>query len=458
MFKNCIHLGIISTVVLAGCAGPRCATAPAPGELGKEIASFHASSADTVESGSAEAVKQQETINLRDALVLALMRNPGLEAFSHDMRATEARVLQSSLRPNPEIVLEVDSFDRDGEGSDSAESALVLGQTIELGGKRRGRTRVAEAENELASWNYKSKRLDVFTKTTHRFIEMIAAQRRLELATLTVALAKQTSDTVGERVAAGKEPRVQARKGVAELEMARLDMLDAESTLVVSRKALATMWGAEQPHFQNAVGDFDSILDVLPSIKTLRLRLSSNPDLARGNAELKLQQAALALARANRVPDLEATIGLQQFAEDETDALAFGIGLPLPLFDRNQGGITAAMHELAKTQAERRGVETELAAELVEVHARLTSSHRRVMTLRSRVVPAMKAAFDAAHEGYGRGKFGFLDVLDAQRGLIAVRGNLLTAQSDYHAALADIQRMTGTSIEYLLESKVEETK
>ncbi|NQT92536.1 MAG: TolC family protein, partial [Lentisphaerae bacterium] len=276
------------------------------------------------------------------------------------------------------------------------------------------------------------------------------------LARSAAALAEQTSKAVGERVKAGKEPPVQGTKALAEVEMARLDALEAESSLRLSRKTLASSWGAEQPHFEKAIGDFEHIIDALPSAEILRLRLSSNPDLARGDAELNLRKAAVASEKAARVPDLGASIGVQRFWEDGTYSLSGGIGVPLPLFDRNQGNIAAAKHELAKAEAMRRASESALAAELADVHARLTFAHRRTRTLRSKVVPAMEEAFSATQNGYEQGKFGFLDVLDAQRGMFAARGELLDALSDYHAALADIQRITGTSIEELLRIKSEE--
>jgi cobalt-zinc-cadmium efflux system outer membrane protein len=456
MIKRHIYFGMSVVLALCGCAGPRGAGLPVPRPLGSDIPSFHAASDAVDETASAEAIERQDTITLPQALALALMRNPELEAFSHEVRAAEARTVQARLCPNPEIEVAVDSFDRGGAGFDAADSSVVLGQLIELGGKRRWRARVAEAQGELAGWDYEAKRLDVFTRTAQRFTEMLAAQLRHELAVSAVALAEQTSHAVGERVKAGKEPPVQAAKAVAELEMTRLAALEAENSLVVSRKKLAVMWGTEEPHFQKVVGDLDSVLDALPAVETLRLRLSSNPDLARGDVELKLRQAALASEKSARAPDLEATVGLQHFEEDGTDALAFGVGFPLPLFDRNQGNIAAAKHEIAKKQAEQRAAETELATELAEIHARLMSAHRRALTLRSKVVPAMEETFAAAHNGYGQGKFGFLDVLDAQRGLFIVRGDLLDALSDYHIALTDIQRITGTSIEELLRMKPEE--
>ena len=72
---------------------------------------------------------------------------------------------------------------------------------------------------------------------------------------------------------------------------------------------------------------------------------------------MNLRRAALSLERAARIPDLEASAGYVQFEEDGTSALAFGVGVPLPLFDRNQGHIAAAREEIATATAERRAAE-----------------------------------------------------------------------------------------------------
>jgi cobalt-zinc-cadmium efflux system outer membrane protein len=225
-----------------------------------------------------------------------------------------------------------------------------------------------------------------------------------------------------------------------------MDLLEAQSSLHVARKMLAATWGAECAAFEEASGYLDRDLEAVPPPETLRARLAANPDLAGREAEIRLRQAALSAEKAARVPDLDAAIGYQRFEEDGTDSLAVGVGVPLPVFDRNQGNIAAAVHELAKAQQERTATEIALASELAENHATLSVAHQRVTTLRANVIPAMEQAFQAAQEGYRQGKYGFLDMLDAQRGLFEARGALIDALSDYHKAQIDMQRMTGTTI------------
>lgn len=450
------YIGLGTVLGLVGCVSPGGTNTPAPRPLGREIQSFHSLSKLAEQSVSLQPVEPRNTLSLGHALTLALMKNPELEAYSYDVRAAEARVLQARLRPNPDVEVEVESYGRDGSGSSLVESSVVLGQVIELGGKRRKRTRVAEAAGELSGWNYESKRLDVFTQTAQRFTELIAAQRRLELAKSFVTLSEQTCRAVGERVKAGKETPVQVTKAEAGLELARLDVMEAENNLAASRKILAASWGAEQPHFTKVAGDFDHVPEILPSEERVRRQLSLNPDIARKSAELALREAKLATAKAARIPDVRALVGVQHFEEDGSDALIFGFGVPLPLFDRNQGNISASSHELSKVRAERKAVETERVAELTRIYARLSSAQRKTLTLRSKVVPAMEEAFDAAHKGYREGKFGFLDVLDGQRSLFAAQSELIDAMFDFHIALSDMERITGTGIEELLEDKAEE--
>lgn len=453
-----IYSGIILFPALAGCVGPTETIECIPRPLGQEIHAFHASSDDAKTPDPVGAFKHQETMTLNQALVLALMHNPELEAFSYHVRASEARMLQARLLQNPYLAAQVESLGRDSGGTDLTESYIALGQVIELGGKRKKRMRVAAASGELAGWDYESKRLDVFTLTAQRFIGVLASQRNLELAKSYVLLLEQSSHAVSERVEAGKETSVQATKARAALEMARLDVMEAESNLSAARKVLAASWGADQPLFTTASGDFESIHETLPSENRLRQQLPFNPDIAREGAELELREAVLASKKASGVPDVTAMVGLQHFNEDDSEALMFGIGVPLPLFNRNQGNIAASSFELEKVRAERKAIVTELMAELSRAYAHLTSAQRKTLTLQGKVIPAMEGAFEITLEGYNEGKYGFLDVLDAQRSLFATQGELIDSTSEYFIALSEIERITGTSVGELLENKTEVIK
>ncbi len=176
---------------------------PAPPPLGQEFSSFQSPEKppETV-SETYEIAEPNDIITLRQALALALMRNPELRAFSWATRASEARKLQASLWPNPELGVEVEDVGGTGgmSGFDGAETTIQLGQLIELNGKLRKRTRVASLEKELAELDYQAKRLDVLTDTTRLFVGVLAAQEQLVLAEELVQLSEQVLTTVSQRV------------------------------------------------------------------------------------------------------------------------------------------------------------------------------------------------------------------------------------------------------------------
>ncbi len=133
--------------------------------LVQEFSTFQAPAKPMETPDVPEIAEPAGSITLRQALALALMHNPELKAFSWDVRVSEARQLQASLWPNPELEVEVEEVGGQGQrsGFDAAETTIQLSQLIELGDKRNKRTKLASMEKELAGWDYEARRLDVFT-------------------------------------------------------------------------------------------------------------------------------------------------------------------------------------------------------------------------------------------------------------------------------------------------------
>jgi cobalt-zinc-cadmium efflux system outer membrane protein len=402
----------------------------------------------------ATSTSKLEILSLQQALALALRDNPTLATHAYKVDAAKAGALQARLLSNPTLMIEVEEYDHDGAGSDSAEVGIALKQTLGTGRTRRWNGYAADARTRLMELDYEAACLDVLMHGAQRFVGVMASQQHLELAHARVVLAEKTSVAVAERVKAGKETPLQRSKADVALELARIGVLDAESQLNVSRKKLAALWGSETATFEMVVGSLDSTLKPLPSLEALRDGLYRNPDLMRWNAEQGLRAATLKSAKVAAAPALTVSVGYQHYQEDDSDALAFGIGLPLPLFNRNQGNIEAAKQTLAQLDSERYAAELQIASKLSSAYSELSSAYQRAQILQSRVIPAIQGVSDAAHEGYRQGKFGFLDMLDAQRGVFDAKEQWVDALVQYHCSWAAIQRLTGSYIE--LETNLEQ--
>ncbi|MHC4639221.1 MAG: TolC family protein, partial [Planctomycetota bacterium] len=358
--KFCQFLAILSAIVISGCMGYDDDVAWSSARpLGQEFGTFRPPKKPPTTTQYAPQVGEPNgVITLRQALALALMHNPELRAFSWEVRASEARTLQASLLPNAEIEVEVEEVGGTGErsGFDGAETTIALGQLIELAGKRTKRKRLASLESRLAGWDYEAKRLNVLTEVAHAFVEVLAAQDRLKLAEELVQLSGQILDTVTKRVEAGKDSPVEKTKAQVALASARIEQKQSHQRLGSARKRLAGTWGSVSPVLERAGGQLD-ITFPIPSETELTRLLAQNPDLARWATEMERRQAALESEKANAITDPKISGGVQRFNETDDTAVVFGLSIPIPTSNRNQGRILEARHNLAKAQTQRRAAE-----------------------------------------------------------------------------------------------------
>ncbi|MCK9607967.1 MAG: TolC family protein [Methylomonas sp.] len=383
---------------------------------------------------------------LSQALALALTQNPELSAYSWESRAQEASTLQAGLLPNPTFNANASNFgNRVLQGFDGDSVTLELSQLIELGGKRTARIEAAALTKQLADWDYEAKRADVLTQVTQAFIDVLAAQQQLALTQQTHELANQTAVTTAARVQAGKVSPVEETKAKVARASVQIELMRAQKELEAARKRLAAGWGSTAPRFEAVSGNLENI-QVPASLDSLAQRLSKNPDLARWATEITQRQALIAMEKSKAIPDVTATVGASKYLMPNDYALVVGFSVPLPVFDRNQGRIQEAEHRLSKAEQDMRNTEVRIATALNTAYQALDIAHSEIMTLRQEILPGAQSAYDAAREGYRLGKFGFLDVLDAQRTLFGAKNQYLVALANYHKSVADVERLVGSGM------------
>ena len=443
-------IGVILAVVLCGAPGSDAdVSRPKPHALGKEFASFqppqHAAATD---SASARIEEPTGVITLRQALALALMKNPELAVFSWEARAREAQALQARLLPNPELDVEVENFGGTGVfgGVDEAETTVQLGQLVELGGKRSKRKRAAALDQDLAGWDYEIGRIQVFTETSKAFVDVLVAQKRTELNEEFVRLAEQVLDAVAERVRAGKVSPIEEVKARVALSVRLIEKGRAEGELSAARKVLTAAWGGTEPTFSAAQGDLERSPEV-PSFEALSERMADNPEMARWLVEIERGRASLETERAGRFPDVRLRGGVRYISPTDDWAFVAGLSIPIPVFNRNQGATLEAQYRLAKTEEQRRALHVRVQAALASTYQRLSSARNEAISLKNDVLPGARSAFEATGEGFRQGKFGYLDVLDAQRTFFEAQARYTEALAVLQKAIADAEGLLGEPLD-----------
>ena len=179
----------ITVAILSGCA-----TAPELGHPEAATVIRMDSPKDSAAAPQSASVMEPEgVLNLTQVLALALERSPELATYSYDIRIAEAEILQASLRPNPEIQAQSENFGGSGiyRGMKSSENTLQIGQLIELSGKRQKRIDEARFGRDVATFEYESRKRDVFLTAHTAFTSVLVAQRAVAVNEELVKLAEQ---------------------------------------------------------------------------------------------------------------------------------------------------------------------------------------------------------------------------------------------------------------------------
>ncbi len=399
-------------------------------------------------------------LTLRDAIARALRHNPALGSAAWGVREAEAARLQAGLPPNPELEAEFENIGGSGEfrGTDALETTIVLSQLVELGGKRTKRERLAHFESRLAGWDYEARRLAVITETARKFIAALSLQHQVAVAKDNLALADKMLQTVSRMVDAGKLSLLEQSKARVEVARARMRHNGVRRTLAAARAGLAALWAGHGPPVTALAGNLEAVSNIPPA-DDLAAYVEDNPAAGRWETEMHHRRAAVALAAARAIPDITAGIGFRHFGETPNNDYAFlaAFSMPLPLYDRNQGGIAKARAGLARTLFEKKTSLAQLRAAFQTAYQDLAAAHMESVSLRDEIMPAAHRAHEASMTSFRAGKADYLDVLDAQRTLVSVRKQYLQTLAAYHIAVATVEGIIGRRLDTIGDTGRKET-
>lgn len=376
-------------------------------------------------------------LDLPAAIALAVERHPALRAAAHEVSASAAAVEQAGRRPNPEL-----AYLREGHRAGSRTTTVQVNQPLELGGKRQARIAVAQGALDLAASDQALRRQALRADVIDAFYTALVAQERHQLAQATLELAGTSLQAVNGRVAAGKVSPVEASKARVAQADARADLARAAADLAVARNALGALIG-EAPDARALAGAAVATLPPVEALPALQQRAAGALSVRRARQQLALRTAQADAERAARVPDITLTVGSQRDDQLAHRQAVVGLAIPLPLFDRNQGNLAAAIARADGARAELEAAELAARTDLAAARLRYDQARGEALLLEHDMVPEARSVHELTLKGFEYGKFTFLDVLDAQRTYFQARSRQWQAMLDAWHAHADIERLAG---------------
>ena len=144
------------------------------------------------------------------------------------------------------------------------------------------------------------------------------------------------------------------------------------------------------------------------------------------------------------MPDVTASIGWRYYQENGESAIRLGVSMPIPVFDRNRGGIREAQENSQKVHSERAVNRLALVAVVAKAYDTATSQLQQLDLLRKTILPAARSALATIEAGYGQGRFTLLEILDAYRTVADAELLEHDALTSFHTAVATIEGLIAT--------------
>jgi cobalt-zinc-cadmium efflux system outer membrane protein len=225
----------------------------------------------------------------------------------------------------------------------------------------------------------------------------------------------------------------------------RIQHRQAQNLLEDARRQLAAQWNQRALGFEQARGSLEDIGD-MPSFDALARQLYQNPDVARWETEVERSRAQEELQKAGGKQDFTLSAGMQRFNETDDNAVVFGISIPLPIFDRNQGNIAAARYQTRRIQEQQKDAEAQVHAALSTAYEMLSSTYVEASETKEHILENARQAFENAQEAWRQGKIDYLNVLDAQRTYFEAQTQYIASVAAFQAVQADVRRLTGAPV------------
>jgi cobalt-zinc-cadmium efflux system outer membrane protein len=389
-------------------------------------------------------------LSVNDALGVFVSQNLDVLIAKYGIEYTKGQEVTARLFPNPILTVgSLGSFTQGRTISNSSSLGFQAQQLFELAGKRGYRIESAGFGTQSAEAAFEDavRQLGFTVKDTYYRIQL--AQRRL-------VLAEENRDRFSRILDINT---IRFKKGyIAEVDLIRirLQMVDFQSQVIQSLQEAESARGDLRQLLRvspKTMVELTTELDfrrIDPDIERLRVAaLEVRPDIRAKRYTFSQRESDLKLAKAYRVPDV--TVGAGYAVQgsqgpDNPGQAALNVGIPLPLFNRNQGGIRQAEVAVQSAEADLNKTVNLVENEVEVAYRNLLQSRRLVEAYVGGVLEDARSTFTIVERAYERGGATILDLLDAARTSRTIQQNYIEALFNYQHQLFQLESAVGQEI------------
>ena len=392
---------------------------------------------------------QTNALSLAEARQAAFERNWDLLAAKSGVDNATAQLIMVQEFPNPNLALSTAKIGARNAGTTegnslwarSYDTIAAVSQLIEIGGKRRDRQAAARAGVRGAKARFYDAKRTLDQGVTKAYITVLLDAENERVLTESAGLMEHEVKIAQARFAAGDLSESDRETLEINAEQMELQARTAAAATVQARIAVEVLMGVTAPQ-----GDWKAA-DTLESLMTVSAPApvgeagATRPDVLAAETDLEGGEAQLKLQKAVRIPDPTLSIGVEHEPPDTGPAentVNVGVSFPLPLWNRNGGGIKAAQAAVDQYREALGKARAQAMADVATAQSEYDEAHQRWLRYRDTIAPESARTRDTVAFDYEKGAASLVDLLNAEQTDNTIRLALAQAMNDTASAVADL--------------------
>ena len=379
----------------------------------------------------------EDGLTSQEAVTIALWNSPSFQATLADLGIARADVAEAGLLRNPIFSLLFPWGPKQLEWTLQFPFDVLWQRPRRVAAAQLN----AQAVGERLVWDALT--LVAQARTAHA--EAVIADRRLQLTIEITDLVQRLTGITEARLRAGDISELEARSARTDAARVQVVRRAVEHDRNLARLTLAATIGLDLGAEQLRPVPSEGVDAAACGTEAARLEgaVASRPDVRA--AEIGIEAAAQrARWERSRIVTLLGILDANGQG-DEGFELGPGVGLDVPLFSRNQGGIGRADAEIERASRQYAVVRAQVVSDVRSATVRVQQAEQAISAWRSEIVPSLEVEQRQAESAYQAGEIPLFMLLDVSRRLVDGRTRLLDAEADLQRATIALERSIGRS-------------
>ena len=388
-----------------------------------------------------------EGLTVDEAVRLVLQNNTALQAQQQTIAIAEGELRQARTFPhNPRLEGEgITGRERNDVRQNTRTFTVKLSQEIPLGGKWRQRKEIATAGLERTTRDVQNAQRELVKEVKETFYRILFLEAKRAFADQALELAQQLLHLAEERYRVGESAQLDVNLARVEGQNVQRQRLEVLSQLTQTRAMLNRLLARPPEAPLTVSGTLDASAPPLDVEPLRQQALQQRPDLRSRDAAVEAATGEVALAKAQRIPDVEVAFIFEreETGVDIKQTFGGGLAVPLPLWNRNAGGIAAAQARTRVAELERAALQQVVTTEVANTVTELQRLRTSLQLFHETILPQSRENLSLLRQAFSAGEVGIVPLVTEQRAFIAISNEYLETRFAYRTTLVALESILG---------------